>query len=143
LVQELAALHDGRAEAAVFCAVIDPATENVRYSSAGHLPALIAEPNGTGHRLEHARCVPLAVRNSRERLETTTAIPSGSAMLLYSDGLVERRDEVIDAGIDRAAAALAGSLPLASHAAVDHIYASLLTNGHHEDDVALLVYRRP
>jgi hypothetical protein len=46
-------------------------------------------------------------------------------------------------GIDRAAAALAESLPLAPDATAYHIYASLLTNGHHEDDVALLVYRQP
>ncbi|MFD4050371.1 SpoIIE family protein phosphatase, partial [Streptomyces sp. NPDC058611] len=75
------------------------------------------------------------------RPETTTAIPDGSTLLLYTDGLVERRGEVVDVGIDRAAAALAGTLRRAPDAAADHVCTALLGNGHHEDDVALLVYR--
>ncbi|MFD5675002.1 SpoIIE family protein phosphatase [Streptomyces sp. NPDC127040] len=68
-------------------------------------------------------------------------MPDGSTLLLYTDGLVERRGEVVDVGIDRAAAALAGTLRRAPDAAADHVCTALLGNGHHEDDVALLVYR--
>ncbi|MDI5964723.1 SpoIIE family protein phosphatase [Streptantibioticus silvisoli] len=127
----------------VFCAVIDPAARTVRYSSAGHPPALVAEPGAAVRRLEDAQSAPLAVPTGRARAEAATPIPAGSHLLLYTDGLVERRREVIDAGIDRAAAALAGSLHLTPDAVVDHVCAELLAEGHHADDVALLVYHQP
>ncbi|WP_405577259.1 SpoIIE family protein phosphatase [Streptomyces sp. NBC_01190] len=127
----------------VFCAVLDPATATVRYSSAGHLPALVATPGGGVQRLEHAQSLPLAVRTGADRPETTTTIPAGAHLLLYTDGLVERRREILSIGIDRAAAALAESLRLAPGAVVDHLCAALLGEGHHDDDVALLVYHQP
>ncbi|GGZ92476.1 histidine kinase [Streptomyces subrutilus] len=127
----------------VFCAVIDPAAGTVTYSSAGHLPALLAAPDGTTRRLDGAQAVPLAVLPGHARPEATADLPGGCALLLYTDGLVERRSEIIDLGIARAATALAESRCLAPAAAVEHLCASLLGGGHHEDDVALLVYRQP
>lgn len=143
-LDRFAELLPGAFCATVFCAVIDPAARSVHYSSAGHVPGLIAAPDGTVHRLDGAQSPPLAVVTGRARPETTTAIPDGSTLLLYTDGLVERRGEVIDVGIDRAAAALSGTLRRAPDVAADHICTALLGHDHHdhhEDDVALLVYR--
>ncbi|SCE24680.1 PAS domain S-box-containing protein [Streptomyces sp. DvalAA-14] len=136
-------LLDGAFCTTVFCAVIDPSAATVQYSSAGHLPALLAGPDGAVRHLDRARSVPLAVRSRSARPETITDLPPGSVLLLYTDGLVERRREVIDAGIARAAAALAGSPGRPPAAVVEHICATLLGAEHHEDDVALLVYRQP
>ncbi|MFC1414290.1 SpoIIE family protein phosphatase [Streptacidiphilus sp. N1-12] len=126
----------------VFCAVVDPAAGSVRYSSAGHLPALLARPDGGVRRLDGAQSVPLAVTPGSERPETSATLPAGAHLLLYTDGLVERRHEVIDTGIERAEAALAGELPATPDAVVDHLCAVLLDQGRHEDDVALLIYRQ-
>ncbi|MCX4744636.1 serine/threonine-protein phosphatase [Kitasatospora sp. NBC_01287] len=123
----------------VFCGVIDPATRTVRYSSAGHLPALLVEPGGVVHRLQDAQSPPLAVSTGSERPESTAILATGARLLLYTDGLVERRDEIIDSGIERAQAALAAELPTAE-AVVDHLCTVLLGQGRHGDDVALLVY---
>ncbi|MFC4029932.1 SpoIIE family protein phosphatase [Streptomyces polygonati] len=136
------ALLPGAYCSTVFCAVIDPATATVRYSSAGHPPALVAAPDGTVQWLEHARSLPLAVRTGGERPETTAAIPAGSHLLLYTDGLVERRREILTTGIERAAAALSAAVGLDPEAVVEHVCAALLGKDHHEDDVALLVYHQ-
>ncbi|MCY0943086.1 SpoIIE family protein phosphatase [Streptomyces antarcticus] len=140
-LDRFAALLPGAFCTTVFCAVIDPEARSARYSSAGHMPGLVAEPDGTVHRLYAAQSVPLAVVTGRERPEATAAIPDDSTVLLYTDGLVERRGEVIDVGIDRAATALKGTLRLAPDLVADHICTALLGDEHHEDDVALLVYR--
>ncbi|WP_405137130.1 SpoIIE family protein phosphatase [Nocardia sp. NBC_01388] len=129
--------------ATVFCAVIDPASQQIRYSSAGHMPALLAAPDGTVCQLRDAQSLPLAVRIGRERPEATTGIAAGSLLLLYTDGLVERRQEIIDTGIERAAAALARAVRFTPDAAVEYLCASLLDEGNPDDDVALLVYRQP
>jgi serine phosphatase RsbU (regulator of sigma subunit) len=126
----------------VFCAVIDPRSSTVRYSSAGHLPALLADPDGTVRKLDHALSPALAVTADRDRPEATAKLPGGSTLLLYTDGLVERRLEVIDAGIQRASDALAESRHLPPEQVADHLSARLLGDKH-TDDVALLVYRQP
>ncbi|WP_329172446.1 SpoIIE family protein phosphatase [Streptomyces sp. NBC_01477] len=136
------ALLDGAFCSTVFCGVIDPAAGTLRYSSAGHPPGLLAEPDGTVRRLDAAQSVPLAVLAGHRRPEASTAIPAGSALLLYTDGLVERRRETIDAGLDRAAGVLAAGRHLAPADLVDLLCARLLGTDPHEDDVALLAYRQ-
>ncbi|MFD0636447.1 SpoIIE family protein phosphatase [Catenulispora yoronensis] len=126
----------------VFCAVIDPATHTVTYSSAGHLPALLAVPDQPGCRLMGARSTPLAVTAGTARPQSTTAIPAGSRLLVYTDGLVERRGEDIYIGIARAQAALAASSGADPGAAIDHLCAVLLDKDQRADDVALLLYHQ-
>ena len=55
----------------VFCAIIDPRSSTVRYSSAGGFPALQAEPDGTVRQLNHAMSPPLAGAADRGRPEAT------------------------------------------------------------------------
>jgi PAS domain S-box-containing protein len=126
----------------VFCAVIDPFGGTVRYSSAGHLPALLAGADGTVTRLEHRISPALAVAPGRERPEATAELPDGSTLLLYTDGLVERRPETIDDGIARAGSALAECRHLGPQEVAAHLRTRLL-GGQHGDDVAFLVYRQP
>ena len=139
-MDRFAALLPGAFCTTVFCAVIDPAARTVRYSSAGHLPALLRRPDATVRRLDDAQSVPLAIPTDRERPETTITLPPGSYLLLYTDGLVERRHEIIDSGIERAEAALAAISTALPGTAVDRLYTQLLDHGRHEDDVALLLY---
>lgn len=141
-LDRFSALIPGADCTTVFCAVIDPRSSTVRYSSAGHLPALLADPDGTVRKLDHALSPALAVTPDRDRPEATAKLPGGSTLLLYTDGLVERRLEVIDAGIQRASDALAESRHLPPEQVADHLSARLLGDKH-TDDVALLVYRQP
>ena len=77
------------------------------YASAGHVPGLLATPESAPKLLTDARSVPLAVNRDDPRPQAAAAVAAGSTLLLYTDGLVERRAEPIDAGIARVAEVLA------------------------------------
>lgn len=126
----------------VFCGVLDPATGSLTYSSAGHLPATLVHRDGSAEFLDAGGSVPLAVRVPAVRPEATAVVPVGSLLMLYTDGLVERRREPLDDGIDRATAAAhdARDADLADLAAT--LMTRLRPPAGYEDDVALLLYRR-
>jgi PAS domain S-box-containing protein len=126
----------------VFCGVLDPATGALTYSSAGHPPATLVHRDGTAEFLDAGSSVPLAVRVAADRPEATAVVPIGSLLMLYTDGLVERRREPLDDGIDRATAVAHGArgADLADLAA--DLMGRLRPADGYEDDVALLLYRR-
>jgi anti-sigma regulatory factor (Ser/Thr protein kinase) len=130
----------------VLCGLIDPAAGTVCYSSAGHPPAILDageldDPGGQRHELlDGAQSVPLAVVAGLERPEATRTLPPGSTLLLYTDGLVERRGHSIDVGIKAAAAVLADARELSPAECAERLINGLVHRAH-DDDVALLVYR--
>ncbi|WP_436392334.1 SpoIIE family protein phosphatase [Amycolatopsis sp. MEPSY49] len=126
----------------VFCGVLDPATGTLTYSSAGHPPATLVHQDGSAEFLDAGGSVPLAVRVPAERPEATAVVPVGSLLMLYTDGLVERRREALDDGIDRATSVAHGArdADLAELAAT--LMGRLRPAEGYEDDVALLLYRR-
>ena len=91
-------------------ALLDPVTGHLRWASAGHLPALVVA-DGAARRLEGPVCHPLGVVPASRYEESATQLGDGESLVLYTDGLVERRGEDIDAGIDALAAALDGGPP--------------------------------
>ncbi|MFH9656702.1 SpoIIE family protein phosphatase [Streptomyces sp. NPDC017248] len=127
----------------VFCGVLDPETGRLSYSSAGHPPGILAQHDGTTRLLEDGRSLPLAVRPGRTRPEGECTIPARATLLLYTDGLVERRRRPLSAGIHQAGEAVQDG----RDAAVDDLATQVMTrlapeNGY-DDDVALLLYRHP
>jgi serine phosphatase RsbU (regulator of sigma subunit) len=133
-------LVPGAACSTVFCAVADPRTGTLRYSSAGHVPALLASPAGEVSLLDAAGGLPLCV-DGRDRPEAEVVLDPGATLALYTDGLVERRGADLDQGIARAAAVLAA----ARHRPADEVVGALtgeLLIGQRDDDVAVLVYQR-
>ncbi|MEU9593937.1 SpoIIE family protein phosphatase [Streptomyces sp. NPDC048193] len=127
----------------VFCGVLDPETGHLTYSSAGHPPGILTHPDGTTVLLDEGRSVPLAVRPGRSRPEGSCTVPARATLLLYTDGLVERRRRPLTAGIDQASEAVQDG----RNAAVDDLATQVMTrlaptNGY-DDDVALLLYRHP
>jgi PAS domain S-box-containing protein len=137
-----AALLPGARCTTIFCAIIDPDRARVDYSSAGHLPAIVVDPDGGHTLLDRALSPPLAVVRSAIRTEATAILPDGSSMLLYTDGLVERRGEVLDAGLDRAIRALTNYRDFSPEDAITHTLRDLIGSGHDDDDVAILLYRQ-
>ncbi|HEY3866745.1 MAG TPA: SpoIIE family protein phosphatase [Actinocrinis sp.] len=136
-----AELIPGARCATVFCAIVDDAAGTVHYSSAGHPWAIIDD--GRKHvLLTEAQSAPLAVRRTVHRRQAQAALPPGSTLLAYTDGLVERRGEIVDVGIGRAADALARHRD-ASPAQLAHLLADQLIDADHDDDDAFLIYRQP
>ena len=83
------------------CAVLDPETGVLRYASAGHPPMLLVSPEGKTTWLEGGRSQPLYGEPGIERPEASVVLEAGALLLLYSDGLVERRGERIASGLRR------------------------------------------
>ena len=79
------------AMATVVYLVLDRETGEVSYSVAGHPPPLVLTPDGP-HFLEGGRSVPIGASDPAVFREASAVIPPGSSLLLYTDGLVERRD---------------------------------------------------
>ncbi|MEU7423007.1 SpoIIE family protein phosphatase [Streptomyces sp. NPDC040750] len=127
----------------VFCAVLDPATGRLTYSSAGHPPGILALPDGTTRLLNDGRAIPLAVRPGRSRPEAEYVVPARATLLLYTDGLVERRRRPLTAGIDQAGEAVQDGRDIAVDVLATQVMTRLAPAGGYDDDVALLLYRHP
>ncbi|MGV0850747.1 SpoIIE family protein phosphatase [Mycolicibacterium phlei] len=126
-----------------FCAVLDPETGEVVYSGAGHPPPVLMLPDGTARLLDDASVTPLGLPFDEVRPEGAGVIPPRATLLLYTDGLIERRREPLDAGIRRAAAVLREHRGTAIDELADEIMAQLTPGHGYQDDVALMLYRQP
>ena len=91
---------DGVEFATAACVVIDTASGRVAYSTAGHPPPILVPPSGPATRLDAARSMPLGVVDGAARVEAEVVVEAGTTIVLYSDGLIERRGESLDVGID-------------------------------------------
>ncbi|MFV0131887.1 SpoIIE family protein phosphatase [Streptomyces sp. HMX87] len=81
--------------------VFDRRTRALTYASAGHLPPLLIHADGTSAYLDHATSPPLGpVRNVCYRQADTT-VTENDTLLLYTDGLIERRREDLAIGMER------------------------------------------
>ena len=142
-LDRFAALLPGAACATVFCGVLDLFTGELRYSSAGHPPAVIAHPDGTTHLLDQGRSRPLAVRPGLDRPEAECVVPARATLLLYTDGLVERRRQPLSSGIAHAAAAIQSGRAAPIETLATDLMDQMAPEGGYDDDVALLLYRHP
>ncbi|EFG77506.1 PAS domain S-box protein [Mycobacterium parascrofulaceum ATCC BAA-614] len=126
----------------VFLAVLDTESGVLQYSNAGHMPAVLVGPEpGTIAMLTDAASVPLAVRRPQPRPQSSRVLPPGSTLMLFTDGLVERKHESIDDGIARAAAVLVKTTALPLDSVADAVLRELAPPAGYDDDVAMVVYR--
>ncbi len=87
--------------ATLTCVVVDPVRQELTHLSAGHPPPLVIGPDGNAYYLEGGRSLPLgAVPHAQFREEKAPLVP-GSTLILYTDGLIERRGEALDEGLER------------------------------------------
>ncbi|MEV4614970.1 SpoIIE family protein phosphatase [Kitasatospora sp. NPDC049258] len=127
----------------VFCGVLDPADGRLTYASAGHPPGILALPDGSIRLLDGGRSVPLAVRPGHHRPEAGCTVPARATLMLYTDGLVERRRRPLTEGIVQAGGVLDEGRELTVDGLATSVMARLAPRDGYEDDVALLVYRHP
>ncbi|MFJ8039512.1 SpoIIE family protein phosphatase [Kitasatospora sp. NPDC096147] len=115
-----------------------PATRTAVLATAGHLPPLLIPPDGPPRLLDLPVGPPLGAGPGPHR-SRTLRLPPGAVLLLYTDGLVERRDQDIDQGLAALAALAfeqAGPLESVLDTAV-----TLLAGARVGDDVSLLAVR--
>ncbi|WP_025736358.1 SpoIIE family protein phosphatase [Mycobacterium genavense] len=124
----------------VFLAILDTESGMLEYSNAGHMPAVLAGPSGTTV-LSDARSVPLAVLRDQPRPQVSRRLPSGSTLMVFTDGLVERKHESLDDGIFRAAEVLVETRTLPLDAVADAVLRELAPTTGYDDDVAMVIYR--
>jgi len=134
-LNRLAWTHGRSVMATVIYLVFDPSSGHVKLANAGHLPALLAKPDGSTVFLEEERSLPLGVRRATAYSDAEYRLAPGSTLLLYTDGLIEKRRTPIDDGLARLARCVgAGHDDL--EGLCDRLLATLDPSG--EDDVTLL-----
>ncbi|MET8608989.1 SpoIIE family protein phosphatase [Streptomyces misionensis] len=122
-------------------AVHDPNEGRLVYASAGHLPILVRDEHGTVSRTEEPTGPPLGTGGWMHS-SGSIALGPGSTAVLYTDGLVERRDEDLDEGIAALERALAGATG-SPQVVCDRLVRSAGVTADHDDDVAVLVLQQP
>jgi serine phosphatase RsbU (regulator of sigma subunit)/anti-sigma regulatory factor (Ser/Thr protein kinase) len=120
--------------------VLDPQRSVCRLSSAGHPPPVVAFPDGRVEFLEAARGLPLGTGVDAKYRQQTVELPVGSVLVLYTDGLVERRGRSIDDGLADLRAAVA-SAPKNPDQLLEHVLERVVGSGERGDDIALLAAR--
>jgi GAF domain-containing protein len=119
---------------------------DVQWASAGHLPPVVVAPDGTASDLPGTRPgLVLGVDPGARRRERRVRVPRGSVLLLFTDGLVERRGEDLHAGLQRLRDLLADLARAAGGAGrvdpdrlLDDVLAGMVPGGTGDDDIALL-----
>lgn len=124
----------------VFLAILDTESGVLEYSNAGHMPPVLAGPAGTSV-LNDGKSVPLAVLREEPRPQISRRLPSGSTLMVFTDGLVERKHESLDDGITRAADVLLETMTLPLDAVADVVLRELSPAAGYDDDVAMVIYR--
>lgn len=112
----------------------------LRWSSAGHLPALVRHADGTVQLLDERADLMLGVDPRSTREERVLELRDGATLLLYTDGLVERRSLSLDVSIQE----LAQRFERVGGAEPEQVCDELLAGVHddqHRDDLAMLVVR--
>ncbi len=126
--------------ATVVYLVLDPAKGVCRLSSAGHPPPIVAYPDGRIELLEGGRGLPLGTGLASKYRQETVELVDGAVLLLYTDGLVERRGQSIDDGFDTVVRALRES-PTEPDRLLEHVLDEVVGSGERGDDIALLAVR--
>ncbi len=131
-----AAAHNPTASALLV--IIDTAAGSLAYAAAGHPPALVRSPSGESTTLTGGRHPILGIGTVGATVGEAP-FPPGSLLLAYTDGLVERRGEAIDASIDRLRGVLQAAPTVDADTLTEHLLHACLVDQEADDDVALVV----
>ncbi|WP_200307066.1 PP2C family protein-serine/threonine phosphatase [Streptomyces adelaidensis] len=133
---------DGAENTTVVQTRIDWEARTVAYSSAGHPPPVLLRRDGTVVFLDKATDPPLGARPEPvARPEAAVGFSEGDTLVLYTDGLIERRREDIDTGLTRLADALTRHRRAIPETLADALLHALLPADGATDDTALVIIR--
>jgi sigma-B regulation protein RsbU (phosphoserine phosphatase) len=125
--------------ATVLCAMARPPYDTIELASAGHPPPVLALPDSLATLIDVPVTVPLGVLADARRISMTVELPLGSVFLAYTDGLIERRGESLDVGLQRLVDAATASHPeIVCRTVMDALVGSSVPR----DDIAVLALRR-
>jgi phosphoserine phosphatase RsbU/P len=120
------------------CATASFPYREFQVATAGHPPPLLVPADGPAYFATLRTGPPLGVLTEMGRLSTTVALAEGAVMIFYTDGLVERRGESLDEGMERFRSALRSDSP---EAVCRRLTKAMLHEGI-QDDVAIVAVRR-
>lgn len=133
---------DGALATTALQAVIDPGRRRITYSSAGHPPPVLLHLDGACDLLDQATAPPLGARPQHAaRPQASRSYSPGDTLVLYTDGLIERRGEDIDAGLHRLTDTLARYARYSTERLADALLARLGVVSGARDDIALIIVR--
>ncbi|HEY3871434.1 MAG TPA: SpoIIE family protein phosphatase [Actinocrinis sp.] len=127
-------------------AVYDPSEGTVRWANAGHLPPALVAPDGNVTLLETDLGMPLGVEGA-VFADDAKPMPGGARLLLYTDGLVECRDQSLQDRLGRLRAVLgqlcSPAAPVGVGPGCARLAEALLTGAEHDDVAVLFVAAHP
>ncbi|MFE7110885.1 PP2C family protein-serine/threonine phosphatase [Streptomyces sp. NPDC057575] len=133
---------EGALGTTAFKAIVDTRSRLISYSSAGHPPPVLVRPDGGCELLDQATDPPLGARPQHvPRPQASLPYKPGDTLVLYTDGLIERRGEDIDVGLDRLTGVLSECGRLGTEQLADTVLARLGLASGGRDDIALIVVR--
>jgi anti-sigma regulatory factor (Ser/Thr protein kinase) len=138
-VDQLVQHFEPEVMATVLLAMFEPSFERLHLSSAGHPPPVLALPDHPAVLLELPSDHPVGVPGGLRRRARTISLPPGALLCLYTDGLVERRDTPLHAGLERLCASVVAS---SVDSVCAEVMARLVGGDPPGDDVAVLAVRR-
>jgi anti-sigma regulatory factor (Ser/Thr protein kinase) len=133
---------DEREMATVAYIVLDPSDGTLEMALAGHLSPLIVSPDGGARYLDGVRSRPIGVAAARRYEASSGRLERGETIVLFTDGLVERRGIPIDDGLAALREAAASAASLDPDALCDRLIATVEAASV-PDDVAVLVIALP
>jgi serine/threonine-protein kinase RsbW len=120
---------------------LDHVSGSIRYACAGHPPPLLASADGDARYLWDGRSPPLGSLAVRARSDAGDRLQPGGTLVLYSDGLVERRTESLELGLERLGALVRRLAGVPTASLVERLVAGLVEPDEHDDDVCVLSAR--
>lgn len=117
--------------------IFEPATRELTWTNAGHPYPVIVPASGTPRLLGETHGPPLGVDTEARYQRSSVVLDQGDTVLLYSDGLIERREHDIDENFER----LLETIPLDAPrpaGLVEQLLDRLHPSGLHDDDIAIL-----
>jgi serine phosphatase RsbU (regulator of sigma subunit) len=120
----------------------DAAAHKISYACAGHPPPLIVRADGRSEFLTDGRRPPLAAFDETAPTVAVASFRRGDTLVLYSDGLIERRGESLDRGLDRLGGLAATKTTTTSAADLAReLLAAAIDDGAGDDDICVLTLR--
>jgi serine phosphatase RsbU (regulator of sigma subunit) len=120
------------------CAIAPVPYHEFRIATAGHPPPLLVPIDGPGYFADLPVGPPLGVHAGTARSSAVVALPEGAVLVFYTDGLIERRGESIDEGMERLRGAFSADAP----ETVCRQLAKAMLDDQIQDDVAIVAVRR-